>query len=105
VWVISAEDGRLWNMAGEGSFTAIQPTNTIDGPQLTRLSDGRVLLTDPGRSTFGLYAVTGEPQAQFGYSGQFATPTGVASTMLGGADVIAVTDTRQCTLSLWRLAQ
>ena len=79
--------------------------NTIDGPQLARLADGRVLLSDPGRSTFGLYAVSGEPQAQFGYSGQFATPTGIASTMLGGAHVIAVTDTRQCTLSLWRLAQ
>ena len=103
VWAITAEDGRLWNLATDGSLTAIQPTNTIDGPHLAGLPDGRLLVTDPGRATFMLFSAQGEPLGQFGYPGQFATPTGIAAAPIGNDIFIAVSDTRQCTLSLWRM--
>ncbi len=104
-WTSTAEDGRLWNSLADGSFTAIQPTNTIDGPHLAALPDGRFLATDPGRSSFTLFDVTGEPLGQFGYPGQLSMPTGIAATQLGDATLVAVSDTAQCTVSLWRLVE
>jgi hypothetical protein len=105
LWAISAEDGRLWNLNSGGSMTAVQPTGTVDGPQLAELADGRLLVSDPGRSTFLLLAASGQPLGQFAYAGELTTPTGIAATRIGDGNIIAVADTRACTLSVWRLAQ
>jgi hypothetical protein len=105
LWAISAEDGRLWNLSVDGSLTAVQPTGTIDGPQLAQLADGRILATDPARGSFTLFAPSGEPLGQFAYTGELITPTGIAATRIGDGNIIAVADTRACTLTLWRLAQ
>ena len=104
-WATTAEDGRLWNSLTDGSFTALQPTNTIDGPHLAALPDGRFLATDPGRSSFTLFDVTGEPLGQFGNPGQLSVPTGIAAAQLGDAVLVAVSDTAQCAISLWRLVE
>ena len=105
LWAISAEDGRLWNLTADGSMTAVQPTGTVDGPQLGQLVDGRLLVTDPVRGTFLLLASSGQPLGQFAYSGELVEPTGIAATRIGDGDIIAVVDTRACALSVWRLAQ
>ncbi len=102
-WVVSAEDGRLWNTNVDGSLTAIQPTNTIDGPHLAALPDGRLLLTDPARSIFWLLSAQGQPTGQFAYAGQLDLPTGIAAREDGDGILIAVSDTRRCSVSLWRL--
>jgi hypothetical protein len=34
-----------------------------------------------------------------------AVPTGIATSMAGATPLIAVSDTRQCTVSLWRLIE
>ena len=81
------------------------PTNTIDGPHLAALPDGRFLATDPSRGSFTLFDSTGEPLGQFGYPGQLRVPTGIAATQLGNTLLIAVSDTAQCTISLWRLIE
>jgi hypothetical protein len=105
LWAISAEDGRLWNLAADGSMTAVQPTGTVDGPQLAQLADGRLLASDPARATFLLFAPSGQPLGQFAYAGDLMEPTGIAATRIGDGDIIAVTDTRACSISVWRLAQ
>ena len=102
-WVVSAEDGRLWNTLVDGSLTAIQPTNTIDGPHLAALPDGRLLLTDPARSLFWLLSAQGQPTGQFAYAGQLDLPTGIAAREDDDGILIAVSDTRRCSVSLWRL--
>ena len=102
-WVVSAEDGRLWNTNVDGSMTAVQPTNTIDGPHLAALPDGRLLLTDPARSTFWLLTAQGQPTGQFAYAGQLDLPTGIAALADAEGILIAVSDTRRCSVSLWRL--
>jgi hypothetical protein len=105
LWAVSAEDGRLWNLNSGGSMTVVQPTGTVDGPQLAALADGRLLVSDPARGTFLLLAASGEPLGQFAYAGVLLTPTGIAATRIGDGNIIAVADTRACTLSVWRLAQ
>ncbi len=105
LWAVSAEDGRLWNLTSGGSMTVVQPTGTVDGPQLAELADGRLLVSDPARGTFLLLAASGEPLGQFAYAGELVTPTGIAATRIGDGNIIAVVDTRACTLSVWRLAQ
>ena len=105
LWAVSAEDGRLWNLNSGGSMTAVQPTGTVDGPQLAELADGRLLVSDPARGTFLLLATSGQPLGQFAYAGELATPTGIAATRIGDGNIIAVADTSACTLSVWRLAQ
>ena len=105
LWAISAEDGRLWNLTSDGSVTAVKPTGTVDGPQLARLADGRLLATDPARASFVLLSAEGEPLSQFGYTGELQLPTGIAATATASGDVIAVVDTRSCSVSAWRLAQ
>jgi outer membrane protein assembly factor BamB len=104
LWAITAEDGRLWNLNVDGSFTAVQPTGTVDGPHLAELSDGRLLATDPARGSFILFSPLGEPQGQFAYAGELVTPTGVAATRIGDGEIIVVADTRACALTAWRLA-
>jgi hypothetical protein len=105
LWAVSAEDGRLWNLTSGGSMTVVQPTGTVDGPQLAELADGRLLVSDPARGTFLLLAASGEPLGQFAYAGELVTPTGIAATRIGDGNIIAVVDSRACTLSVWRLAQ
>jgi DNA-binding beta-propeller fold protein YncE len=105
LWAISAEDGRLWNLTSDGSLTAIQPSGTVDGPQLAQLSGGRLLASDPARATFTLFSPAGEPLAQFGYVGELQQPTGVAAAPGAEGDVIAVVDTRACAVSFWRLGE
>ncbi len=105
LWAISAEDGRLWNLTTDGSFTAVQPTGTVDGPHLAQMADGRLLATDPARSTFLLFSSAGQPLGQFGYAGELAMPTGIAATRIGSGDIIAVVDAQACALSVWQLAQ
>ena len=102
-WVVSAEDGRLWNSNIDGSMTAVRPTNTIDGPHLAGLPDGRLLLSDPARSTFWLLTAQGQPAGQFAYAGQLDLPTGIAAREDAAGILIAVSDTRRCSVSLWRL--
>ena len=102
-WVVSAEDGRLWNSNVDGSLMVAQPTNTIDGPHLAALSNGRLLLSDPARSTFWLLSAQGQPTGQFAYAGQLDLPTGIAVREDAGGILIAVSDTRRCRVSLWRL--
>lgn len=105
LWAISAEDGRLWNLTSDGSVTAVQPTSTVDGPQLAGLGDGRLLATDPARASFILFTPFGEPLGQFGYPGELQLPTGIAATGTPEGDVIAVVDTGACAVSAWRLGQ
>jgi hypothetical protein len=105
LWAVSAEDGRLWNLNTGGSMTVVQPTGTVDGPQMAQLADGRILVSDPARGSFLLLAASGQPLGQFAYAGELAAPTGIAATRIGDGDIIAVVDTHACSLSLWRLAQ
>jgi hypothetical protein len=85
-------------------MTAVQPTNTIDGPHLASLPDGRLLLSDPARGAFWLLSAQGQPTGQFGYAGQLDLPTGIAAYADAGGILIAVSDTRRCSVSLWRLS-
>lgn len=104
IWAVSAEDGRLWNLPVDGSLTAIQPTNTLDGPHLAALPNGSFLVSDPGRRTFTVVQPTGQPVQQFAYVDQLVVPTGVAAMGAGDFVFIAATDTRSCSVSLWRIA-
>lgn len=105
VWAISAEDGRLWNLYADGSLTAIQPTNTIDGPQLAALPDGSMVVTDPLRRTFTIFTASGRPVRQFAYGEQLVLPTGVTARKIGEFVYFAVSDTRSCAVSLWRVPE
>jgi len=104
LWAVSAEDGRLSNLSIDGGLTAVQPTNTIDGPQLAALPTGGLVVSDPLRRTFTTFAPSGKPLQQFVYTEQLDTPTGIATLALGDQLFIAASDTRACTVSLWRMA-
>ncbi len=103
LWAITAEDGRLWNLDVDGSLTAIQPTNTIDGPKMAALPGGRLVVTDPARRTFTLFAAMGQPVQQFAYLDQLLLPTGIDATTIGDQLLFAVSDSLACTVSLWRM--
>ncbi|MFO7631461.1 MAG: glycosyltransferase family 39 protein [Caldilinea sp.] len=103
-WAISAEDGRLWNLGVDGGLTAVQPTNTIDGPHMASLPNGGVVITDPLRRTFTAFTAAGQPMQQFAYTEQLVLPTGVATLLIGDQLLIAASDTKSCTVSLWRMA-
>ncbi|MBP6440803.1 MAG: hypothetical protein KA259_04280, partial [Caldilineaceae bacterium] len=62
-----------------------------------------LLLTDPARSTFWLLTAQGQPTGQFAYAGQLDLPTGIAALADAEGILIAVSDTRRCSVSLWRL--
>ena len=100
LWAISAEDGRLWNLSSDGSLTAIQPTQTLDGPHLAALPSGGLLASDPLRRTFTLFSAAGQPLQQFAYPDQL--PTGLATWTAGNQLLIAASDTRSCSVSLWK---
>lgn len=104
LWAISAEDGRLHNLTIDGGLTAVQPTNTIDGPKLAALPTGGLLVSDPQRRTFTAFNVNGQPRQQFGYLEQLVTPAGVATLTSGDSLYIAASDVRACTVLLWRMA-
>jgi hypothetical protein len=102
LWTISAEDGRLWNLSSDGSLTAIQPTQTLDGPHLAALPNGGLLASDPLRRTFTLFSAAGQPLQQFAYPEQLQLPTGLATWTAGSQLLIAASDTRSCSVSLWK---
>jgi sugar lactone lactonase YvrE len=104
LWAISAEDGRLHNLTIDGGLTAVQPTNTIDGPQMAALPTGGLIVSDPLRRTFTTFTANGQPRQQFGYLEQLVMPTGIATLTTGDSLYIAVSDVRSCTVSLWRMA-
>jgi hypothetical protein len=104
LWAISAEDGRLHNLSVDGGLTAVQPTNTIDGPQLAALPAGGLVVSDPLRRTFTTFSPNGQPRQQFAYVEQLVTPTGIATLAIGEQLFIAASDTRSCTVALWRMA-
>ena len=72
-------------------------------PRRAALPDGRLLLSDPARSTFWLLTAQGQPTGQFAYAGQLDLPTGIAALEDAEGILIAVSDTRRCSVSLWRL--
>ena len=102
IWAIAAEEGRLWRMDGLGSLTAIRPTDTINGPHLAHLADGRLVLSDPARGLVLLLSAQGQPMAALGDAGIFQRPTGVAAWQRDGELLLAVSDTAACSVSLWR---
>lgn len=104
LWAVSAEDGRLHNLTIDGGLTAVQPTNTIDGPKLAALPTGGLIVSDPLRRTFTTFTANGQPRQQFGYLEQLVMPTGIATLTTGDTLYIAVSDVRACTVSLWRVA-
>jgi hypothetical protein len=104
LWAVSAEDGRLHNLTIDGGLTAVQPTNTIDGPQMAALPTGGLIVSDPLRRTFTTFGANGQPRQQFGYLEQLVMPTGIATLTTGDSLYIAASDVRSCTVSLWRMA-
>jgi hypothetical protein len=102
IWALAAEEGRLWRMDGFGSITAIRPTNTINGPHLAHLADGRLVVSDPARALVLLFSAQGEPLAALGDAGAFLQPTGVATWEEEGDLLLAVSDSAACEVSLWR---
>ncbi len=103
LWSITAEDGRLWNLYLDASFTAVGKAVTMDGPHLAGLADGSFFLTDPARRTLFYHRANGRPSAQFAYPDVFDLPTGVAAARDDEIIRLAVVDTARCTLSLWRV--
>ena len=63
-----------------------------------------LVMSDPLRRTFTTFAPSGKPLQQFVYTEQLDTPTGIATLALGDQLFIAASDTRACTVSLWRMA-
>jgi hypothetical protein len=102
LWTVSAEDGRLWRLDTGGSMTAIQPTNTLNGPHLAGLPDGRFFVSDPGRGLVLLHAATGQPAGQFAAPEVFGAPTGIDVAIRGDRVYLAVVDGATCTISLWQ---
>lgn len=103
LWAISAEDGRLWRLNGSGSLTAIQRTDTINGPQLAGLADGSFFVSDPARGLIAYHAASGQPRGHFAARDSFTWPTGVGVAQQGDQLLLAVVDTPSCTLSVWEM--
>ncbi|MEZ4674371.1 MAG: hypothetical protein R2932_09025 [Caldilineaceae bacterium] len=102
-WAITAEDGRLWQLDSGGSLSAIERTNTLNGPHLAALADGRLFVSDPTRRLVLYLAATGQPLAQFS-APTITMPTGVGAAMIDEWLYLAIVDTANCQLSLWRTA-
>ncbi|RIK35219.1 MAG: hypothetical protein DCC55_30980, partial [Chloroflexi bacterium] len=101
LWAVTAEDGRLWRLDTGGAITAVQPTNTLNGPHLAGLPDGSFFLSDPGRSLVLYHTPAGQPRGQMVVPGSLLLPTGVAATLLDERVYLAVVDSGNCTLSWW----
>ena len=102
-WAITAEHGRLWRLDVLGSIPAIERANTLTGPHMAGLPDGSFFVTDPARRTVLYFAPSGQPYGQLTAAGAFFNPTGVAATLRDGLVYVAVTDSAQCSVSLWRV--
>lgn len=106
-WAVTAEDGRLWRMEGaandSGSIAAQLRSDTLNGPHLAALPDGRFFLSDPTGRTISYHAPNGEPRARFPASEQFSRPVGIDAVIRDGLVQLAVTDTNLCTVSLWQV--
>jgi sugar lactone lactonase YvrE len=101
LWTVTAEDGRLWHLESGGSLTAIERTNTINGPHLAALPNGTLFLTDPARRLVLYLAATGEPLAHLAVP-TLLVPTGVAAATIDDLLYLAVVDSGNCQLALWR---
>ncbi|MEZ4862222.1 MAG: hypothetical protein R3C14_12975 [Caldilineaceae bacterium] len=104
-WAVTAEDGRLWQLGSNGSIHAIAPTNTLHGPHLAGLPNGAFLLSDPARGLLLYHGADGQPLAYFADPIQLANPTGVAVLTTEEMVYIAVVDSAQCRVTLWRTSQ
>lgn len=102
-WAISAENGRVWNLATLGSLGALAYNNTQDGPQMAVLPDGSFFASDPGQRAVFYFDALGQPIRQLG--GQNALPTGMAAATIEGQSYLAVVDTAACSLTLWRVLE
>lgn len=102
LWAVTPEDGRLWHLESGGSFTAIEKTNTLNGPHLTALPTGELFLSDPVRRMVLYLAATGEPLAQM-VVGSMSAPTGLAATTRDNRLYLAVADSDNCGLGLWQM--
>ncbi len=102
LWAITAEDGRLWHLNSGGSFTAIQPTNTLNGPHLAALPDGSFFVSDPGRGAVLYLDTDGQPRGQLLAGGSLSVPTGIDVMVLNEIAYLAVADSSNCTLSWWQ---
>ncbi len=101
-WAIAAESGRLWRLDALGSLTAIRPTDTINGPHLAHLDDGRLFLSDPANRQVLFLSAQGRPLAALADAGAFDRPTGVAAWRTGNDMLLAVADTAACSITLWQ---
>lgn len=100
-WAITAEDGRLWQLDRGGSVMAVQPTDTLNGPQLAATPNGTLFVSDPARRVVIYLAATGQPLAFFAPP-DLLLPTGVATAMIDDLLYFALVDSARCELGLWR---
>ena len=103
IWAVTAEDGRLWNVSVDAGLTLLPRTDTVNGPHLTELPGGRMLLSDPLNNGIWLLEGTGEPLRYFTYPAELMQPTGIDARLEGNMLYLAVTDSATCTLSLWQM--
>jgi hypothetical protein len=101
LWAVTAEDGRLWRLDTVGAITAVQPTNTLNGPHLAALPDGSFFLSDPERGMVLYHTADGQPRGQLAAPGGLLHPTGVDGQLLNEVVYLAVVDSGNCTLSWW----
>lgn len=101
LWAVTAEDGRLWRLDAGGAITAVQPTNTLNGPHLAALPDGSFFLSDPERGMVFYHGTDGQPRGQLVAPGSLLHPTGVDVLVLDEVVHLAVVDSGNCTLSWW----
>ncbi len=108
LWAVAADHGRLWQLNTLGSYTALQPTSTIDGPHLAALpgddpaTAGRLFLSDPARARVLLLGADGAPLGALADAGAFVQPTGIATWQTGDLLFLAVSDTAACRVTLWQ---
>lgn len=100
-WGITAEDGRLWQLDAGGSIMAIQPTDTLNGPQLATAPGGALFVSDPARRVVLYLAPTGQPLAFFAPP-DLIQPTGVATAVIDDLLYLALVDSARCEVGLWR---
>lgn len=104
-WAMAADAGRLWRLDVLGSLAVSARANTVTGPHLAPLPDGRgFFLSDSVQRTVLYLAATGEPLAQLGYSDTLVNPTGVAAYVgVDGLLHLAVADSGTCSVGIWRV--
>jgi len=107
IWLITAEDGRLWNLRSfeleNGSLTAVLPTSTLRGPRFAEVPGGGFLVSDPLRRQILLHGADGQPLRQFSFGDFFRKPIGIDMNVVDGKSYMTVIDMDSCVLSLWQL--